>query len=160
MILFFIVTGLLIINILFVSFSDRKRRYGIYSSRIFQILFLSYCIYFFILLEYSDTKKIVPPSFSAVKKPKKVVPKTNDIVFENKMEKKHNLKIHVNILSYLIKSILIQACIVVLFSIIGLLTINNRNKYYWTILIAHVLLFGFCLFFNWAGSIALASAIR
>ena len=137
--------SLLIINLTIIWFSNRKRRYGIYSSRIFALLFIVYWIYrLSLLILINDQATDINTQFQTVKKKK--MDYSYDKILKNKQEMESELSGHVYYLHYIIKTSIMQSALVIVFSIIGLVTVTNRNKYYGRVLVVHVLFFIICFF--------------
>lgn len=142
---FLLLLSLLIINGIFVLSSKRKRRFGIIPSRIFQIIFISYWVYLLIFLQISDNVINATPEVS---KSRKKQPVDFNWQIQKKMEMEKTAKIHVEYLNYLIKASGIQALIVTCLCVFGLLSVNNRNEYYWRAIIIHSVCFGFCIYID------------
>ena len=138
-----IFSSLLIINLIFIVFSNRKRKYGLFSSKIFILLFISYWVYYMWILKYNHNAQVQGLSQQVVSNNKLISAST--YFSSQNIQKETTINKHLSILSSILKAATFQASLVVLFAIIGLLTVSNRLSYYKSILIIHILFLILCV---------------
>lgn len=136
-IIFFILLG---INLAFVLTSKRKRRFGIVPSRIFQLLFVGYWLYLLVFLQVYNTPE------EMVKKTKGKPKYDFAAELKKRKEKETFAHYHIEVLNYMIKAAGIQAMIALGLSILGLITVNNRNEYYYRSILIHAGAWAFCIY--------------
>ena len=144
MLLTIILVCLFIINISFLYFSRRKRKYGLYSTKIFLIIFISYWAYYIYILQHSNTPAPTPTS-SIVNNNKMIIssaPTYDPLKF---IANEAKVKKHLPIIYLILNAATFQAALVILFAIIGLLNINGRNTYYRSVLFIHILFLILCI---------------
>lgn len=152
MALFLITLLLLTVNILFVNYSDSKRRYGIYSSRIFQLFAVLYLLSYLTSLGseqgdgaslslYDMTANTSKPSKISNKKASET--KIQTLLSANKSEDETE---KTSLTTYMLESASLQAIITILFAFIGLKLIKKEKDYYQKMMLIHIPILLVCLF--------------
>lgn len=122
---------LITLNFIFISRSNRKRRYGVFPGRITLLLISITTIYYFSVLIFNG----IQPAPSLKKQRKgtslEVYQKELNQYLNQYNKREENLNTHLKYVNYLYKSSVIQGLIAFVFSLYGLATEPRRRRFYW-----------------------------
>jgi hypothetical protein len=143
---------LLIINIIPVYNSHRRKKFAYFSTKIFVPLFATYWIMLLIYFQTFDFLNITSttPKPSDFKRP---LPKY-ETTFSIKTNYENDTKYKILRLNRIMTVAVIQCVIVLLFSVFGIIWLNDRVEYYVRMLLIFSILLGFCVWIINTGSIS------
>ena len=133
------------INVLAVLVSNRKRKFGLFPSRLFLVLFIALWIGKILVYFYVD-KKVQDYQLGEIQVlgDFKDYSSGKSVGYVTKGLKTSSIK-SVYYLRYIIRIATLQSIIASLLSLYGLLAIYNRNEYYIKLLGIHLLAVLFCV---------------
>ncbi len=136
---------LLLINLVFVLISNRKRKYGLFPSKLFLFLFVCLWVGKVIVYFYVDKKAqdIRFGQIQVLSNFKNYNSGNNLGVVTNNL-KSSTIK-SVFYLRYIIRITSIQAVLATFFSFFGLIAVYNRNSFYLKMILLHSLAIIFCI---------------
>jgi hypothetical protein len=141
LVIFFV---LLAVNIFAILISNRKRKFGLFPSKLFLVLFIALWIGKILVYFYID-KKVQDYQLGEIQVlgDFKEYSTGKSVGYVTKGLKTSSIK-SVYYLRYIIRIATIQSIIATLFSLYGLISIYNRNQYYGKMLAIHFLAVIFC----------------
>lgn len=137
--------ALVLINLLMLRFSKRKRKYGIYPSGIFIFLFVAFlgAVVYHIANDKNDRTKL--PGEVVINKtygkPKYQTELKRKLYVKNASYEVSNLTLFMH---YSLRFSTIQSIIALFFAIFGLLSVYNRNGFYYRMMVVHILAIIMC----------------
>ena len=135
---------LLIVNILAILFSNRKRRFGIFPSKLFLLMFIVLWILKIVVYFYVD-KRVQDYQLGEIQVlgDFKEYSTGKSVGYVTKGLKSSTIK-SVYYLRYVIRIASIQSIIAAFLSLYGLLAVYDRNEYYIKMLAINILAILFC----------------
>lgn len=148
---------LLIINIIPVYRSHRRKKYAYFSTKIFIPIFASYWIMLLIYFQTFDFTNAIP---STSKRPNYKKPTARfETTFSIKTKYENDIKYKIHKLNRIMTVAAIQCVIVLLLSAFGIAWLNDRINYYVRVILIFSALLVFCILIIKTGGISGYEAI-
>ncbi|MBI2270543.1 MAG: hypothetical protein HYU69_09350 [Bacteroidetes bacterium] len=143
---------LLVINIIPVYRSHRRKKYAYFSTKIFIPIFASYWIMLLIYFQTFDFTSAIPSTSKpgAYKRPAA----RYETTFSIKTKYENDIKYKINKLNRIMTIAAIQCIIVLLLSAFGIAWLNDRIAYYVRVIFIFSALLVFCIFIIRTGGIS------
>lgn len=142
------------LNVPFLIWSNRKRKYGIYPGWISILTFV-------LLLGYYSSVMIMnsraePPAVKSFKKGTAGMQAYNKSMLDygqKNIEAEQKIAQYLNYVPNFFLAVKIQCFIAFSFSIFGLLYVSNRNRFYWMLILIYTIVLTTLFFAEWFGSL-------
>lgn len=139
---------LLVINSFLIYRSHRGKRFAYYSTKVFILIFASYWVTMLVFFQTFDFANLSASN----SKTKKMVPKY-ETTYTIKTRYENDTKYKIQTLNRIMTAAAIQAILVVVLSIAGIVWLNDRVEYYIRVILIFVLVLIFCFWILHLGSI-------
>ena len=145
---------LLTLNLPFLMWSNRKRKYGIYPGWISILTFIVLLGYYSsVIIFNSETERPTVKSFTKGDKGVLEYNKSIAKYAENNFKSEQKIAHYLSFVPYLFLATKIQCFIALILSIYGLLIVNNRNQFYWTLIFVYTGVLPALFLAEWYGSL-------